>query len=367
MQGNHATVLIAKLQKIGILMMFATDSVYHDGERAIQALAGRQAEAQALGGMIAPRLSFPSAKFLSSQSFAIASSVDSANRVWASLLTGPPGFLEVLSAQSLYIHCDVPPHLPLSESIKATASPIASLGLVVIDLATRARLRLNGTVTERSASGISLELRQVYFNCPMYIQRRALKSLDSSLGGNSSPAEPSVAATRSTQLSYHQSQLISQADTFFIASLNSASSDADASHRGGFPGFVKVISSNAIAFPDYSGNNMFNTLGNIYVNPQVGLIFINFEESSTLQITGRAKILWDTEIVSSFLGAERVILLRIDQVLESSENGSMQWEFVDYSPYNPSSPAAKLSHESEQFVPPLSEEVIEKMLRSFSP
>jgi uncharacterized protein len=361
MEGNHAPVLMAKLQKIGMLMMFATDDVYHDGERAIQALAGRRAEAQALGGMIAPRLSFSSAKFLGSQSFAIASSVDSADRVWASLLTGPPGFLEVLSAQSIYIHCDISPHLPLSESIKATASSTASLGLVVIDLATRARLRLNGTVTESSARGISLELRQVYFNCPMYIQRRALKSLDSS------PAEISVATTMSTRLSYQQSQLISQADTFFIASLNSESSDADASHRGGFPGFVKVIRSNTIAFPDYSGNNMFNTLGNIYVNPQVGLIFINFEEGSTLQITGRAKILWDTEIVSSFLGAERVVLLRVDQVLENSENGSMQWEFVDYSPYNPAFPAAKLSYESEQFVPPLSEEVIEKMLRNFAP
>lgn len=333
------------------------EDIYHAGEKAVQEIAGRQLEAEALSRMIAPTLSFPSAKFLSGQSFAIASSVDSVGKVWASLLTGAPGFIEVLTAQNVFIHFSMIPDSPLAESLES----VAALGLLVIDPANRTRLRLNGKCTQSSPAGIALDLRQVYFNCPMYIQRRSLQSLEAS------PKEDSVVTTMTDKLSQQQFQWISQADTFFIASLNPNSSDADASHRGGFPGFVKVINSNTVAFPDYSGNNMFNTLGNIYVNPQVGLIFVDFDQGSTLQITGRAKILWDKEVANSFLGAERVVLIRIERVLENCASGSMHWNFIDYSPYNPALRSAEVSHESEELVPPLSERTIQKMLSSFEP
>lgn len=331
------------------------DDIYHVGEKAVQEIAGRQLEAAALSRMIAPTLSSPSARFLSGQSFAIVSSVDSIGRVWASLLTGTPGFIEVLTAQRVFIHFPMIPDSPLAKSLKFAAA----LGLLVIDPANRTRLRLNGKCTQSSPTGISLELRQVYFNCPKYIQRRSLQSLEAN------PKDDSVGMTMTNMLSHQQSQWISQADTFFIASLNSNSSDADASHRGGFPGFVKVINSSTIAFPDYSGNSMFNTLGNIHVNPQTGLIFVDFDGGSTLQITGKAKILWDREVVSLFLGAERVILIRVEHVLESSANSSMHWNFIDYSPYNPALKNAEAPHESEKIVPPLNEKIVQKMLRSF--
>lgn len=330
------------------------EDVYHAGEKAVQKMAGRQLEAEALSRMIAPTLSVPSARFLSGQSFVIASSVDSVGRVWASLLTGAPGFIEVVTAQNVFIHFPIIPASPLAESLEF----VAALGLLVIDPANRTRLRLNGKCNQSSLTGIDLELQQVYFNCPMYIQRRSLQSLEAS------PKEDSGVLTMTDRLSHQQSQWISQADTFFIASLNLNSSDADASHRGGFPGFVKVINPNTIAFPDYSGNSMFNTLGNIHVNPQTGLIFVDFDEGSTLQITGKAKILWDREVVSLFLGAERVILIRVEHVLESSANGSMHWSFIDYSPYNPALQNAEVPHESEKIVPLLSEKIIQKMLSS---
>lgn len=332
------------------------NDVYHHGEKAIQSLAGKQLEAQSLSGVIAPALSRPSARFLVSQSFAITSSVDSGNNVWASLVIGFPGFIEILDAQSVRINFSVVPDSPLSKSIE----PAVPLGLVVIDLANRTRLRLNGFVSKSSATELTLELRQVYFNCPMYIQRRSLQSLVPGQEG-SFPA-----MTTGNEVSPQQSQWISQSDTFFVASLNSESSDADASHRGGFPGFVKVLDSRTIAFPDYSGNNMFNTLGNIHVNPKVGLIFVDFDKGSTLQLTGQAKILWEEDITSAFLGAQRVILFHLDQVVESSERDSINFEFIDYSPYNPSLPAANPPCKSEQLVPPLSDEIIQKMLEKFS-
>ena len=98
------------------------NDVYHRGEKAIQDLADKQIEAQSLSGVIAPALSSPSARFLISQSFAIASSVDSGNKVWASLITGLPGFIEVLTAQTVRIKFSVAPDSPLSKSIEPTAS-----------------------------------------------------------------------------------------------------------------------------------------------------------------------------------------------------------------------------------------------------
>ncbi|MGR5960328.1 pyridoxamine 5'-phosphate oxidase family protein [Bacillus cereus] len=69
-----------------------------------------------------------------------------------------------------------------------------------------------------------------------------------------------------------QQNWISESDTFIIASASSEGK-MDISHRGGMPGFVHVINEKTIIFPDYSGNMLFNTLGNIVQNPNVGLLF----------------------------------------------------------------------------------------------
>jgi len=89
-------------------------------------------------------------------------------------------------------------------------------------------------------------------------------------------------------------------------------------------------------FPDYAGNNMFNTLGNISINPQAGLLFSDFERGNTLQVTGKASIIWDTECLKEFAGAERLVEFQIDRVIEITDASSLGWRFVEYSPFNPS-------------------------------
>ncbi|WP_221469511.1 pyridoxamine 5'-phosphate oxidase family protein [Cohnella nanjingensis] len=66
-------------------------------------------------------------------------------------------------------------------------------------------------------------------------------------------------------------------------------------HRGGSPGFVRGAGDRELVFPDYFGNSMFNTLGNLHVNPRSGLPFIDFEPGGTLQLTGEAEVLWGEE------------------------------------------------------------------------
>ena len=86
--------------------------------------------------------------------------------------------------------------------------------------------------------------------------------------------------------------LIRGADTFFIASGNPDGS-LDASHRGGEPGFVSILEDGTLEVPDYPGNHMYNTLGNLEVNPRAGLVFLDFTSGRTLQLTGTAEVVWE--------------------------------------------------------------------------
>ena len=106
------------------------------------------------------------------------------------------------------------------------------------------------------------------------------------------------------------SALVARADTFFIASQFSEgggdwTEGIDVSHRGGPPGFVLVAHETALLFPDYSGNCMFNTLGNLLINPRCGLLFVDFDSGDTLQLTGEAEILMGPEHTERFPGARR--------------------------------------------------------------
>ena len=112
-------------------------------------------------------------------------------------------------------------------------------------------------------------------------------------------------------------RIISDADTFFIASgyqgaKESPSSGADVSHRGGQPGFVE-IEGNQLIFPDYRGNNHFNTLGNLIKNPKAGLTFLDFKNSSILYLTGQAFIDFELNSIYASQGAERVIRFRCEE------------------------------------------------------
>lgn len=128
-------------------------------------------------------------------------------------------------------------------------------------------------------------------------------------------------------------QWIGQADTFFIASYH-PDSGADASHRGGFGGFVQVLDAQTLVWPEYNGNGMFNTLGNIVENPRVGLLFIDFDRGGTLQLTGSATIVWEEERVAAFPRAERLVAFKLHQALKSAHAGMLRWRFMNYSPDN---------------------------------
>ena len=249
--------------------------VFHGGERELQRLAGVRERARAVAAGIGDHVWPGARRFLAEKRLAIASSVDARGRVWASLLAGPPGFLSTVDERTLRIVADPVHGDPLADNLAAEGP----LGLLVIDLRTRQRMRFNGR-GRLTTYGIVLAVEQAYGNCPKYIQPREPQP--------DVPARPGPVKVRRS-LSRRQRAWIESADTLFIASRH-PEAGADASHRGGSSGFVRTLGPTRLTFPDYPGNAMFNTLGNLRSCPAAGLMLVDFASGRVLQLSGRASV-----------------------------------------------------------------------------
>jgi hypothetical protein len=95
-----------------------------------------------------------------------------------------------------------------------------------------------------------------------------------------------------------------------------------------------------LLFPDYPGNHMFNTLGNIFSNPRTGVLVPDFQAGSALALSGRARILWDDPRMKHFEGAQRLVEFDIERVIEVREATRLRFEFEGYSPRLPGKHAA---------------------------
>jgi predicted pyridoxine 5'-phosphate oxidase superfamily flavin-nucleotide-binding protein len=263
-----------------------------------------------VGRGIRPGLPRGTDRFLARQRLAVASSLDARGRVWASLLTGPPGFIQAIDTQLLRLAARPALGDPLADDLGARSE----LGLLILDPTTRQRMRFNGRGMLRE-DGLFLLVEQAYGNCQKYIQLRQPER----------DAETGVAEPGRIQaaLDERQRSTVAHADTFFIASFH-PQGGADASHRGGRPGFVRVLGHDRLAFDDYPGNGMFNTLGNLAGHPQAGLLFLDFEIGDVLQLTGRARVEADFSTV-----------VEIDEVRETRGASPLRYRLVEPSPSNP--------------------------------
>jgi predicted pyridoxine 5'-phosphate oxidase superfamily flavin-nucleotide-binding protein len=135
---------------------------------------------------------------------------------------------------------------------------------------------------------------------------------------------------------------VAAADTFVIATA-ARDGSADASHRGGSPGFVTVHGDRRLSFPDYAGNSMFLTLGNLAANPRAGLLFIDWETGDTLQLSGRAAVDWSPSRAAAIPGAERVVDLEVERVIATRGALPLHWVLEERSRFNPPAPAGILA------------------------
>jgi predicted pyridoxine 5'-phosphate oxidase superfamily flavin-nucleotide-binding protein len=283
--------------------------LFHAGELAVQQRAGTRA----LVDGFAPRMLRDEMPLQHQQFFAqlptlFVGSLDALRRPWASVLAGAPGFIDAQDARHLRIRAPRDAADPLSRHL-AVGDPIGLLGL---EPHTRRRNRLNGTVTQLDARHIDVQVDQSFGNCPQYIQAREPQRVEAA----ALPGRPEGAV-----LSAEAAALVQAADTLFIASAsphargNAGADGVDVSHRGGRPGFVRIDTidgHSVLTVPDFRGNRLFNTLGNIAAHPHAGLLFIDYERGDVLQLTGDAELVWDGPELAAFEGAQRLLRLRVE-------------------------------------------------------
>lgn len=299
---------------------------FHAGEKAVQIRADEVRMAERNVVVIADTIIGGAKPFIEKQFMVVLASVDTHGAVWSSVLYGQPGFMHADDATTVQIEMRSDTR-DLTDPFWTNIRHDATVGMLFIELGSRRRYRINGQVQRIDDAGLTIAVQEAYPNCPKYIQKRHLRHMGE------------VAAHHQLQtgmrISHEIASLIRHADTFFVASIN-AGTGADASHRGGERGFVQITNDHTLRVPDFSGNSLFNTLGNIEANPNAGICIPDFEGQQLLQLTGRARILWDQEDTDNLTGGtHRFWEFEVDQWRLRPVPHHLDWEYLDASPYNP--------------------------------
>lgn len=302
-------------------------SPFHEGELEVQFLAGESQIAERNGVIIADRITGGARPFLQQQSMVVFASQDRGHHLWSSIVFGRPGFMR--SEDGYAVDFDLSKvALQGKDPFWANIEVNSSAGMLAIDLATRRRIRINGLLSRPQENSLRLGVREAYPNCPKYITRRQLRTVTTEL------TESFPTTTGAALGSDHQGTL-TRADVLFVATAH-PTRGADASHRGGPPGFIEVLDDRTLRILDYSGNSMFNTLGNLRVNARAGIIVPDFERGRTLQLTGTAETLWNQDDPADRTGGtHRFLAFRVTHWLELPLPAGVKTEFLDHSPYNP--------------------------------
>lgn len=124
---------------------------------------------------------------------------------------------------------------------------------------------------------------------------------------------------------------IARCSMLFVATAD-ASAAPDCSYKGGVPGFVRVLDGRTLAIPDYDGNGMYRSWGNVLVNPQVGLLFIDFETPKRLRVNGRASV---EAADGSMEGAVFTIRVAVERIFPNCPRNLHPMQMASLSEHSP--------------------------------
>ncbi|KAF1042026.1 MAG: hypothetical protein GAK35_02955 [Herbaspirillum frisingense] len=301
-------------------------SSFHSGERDVQHSAGEASIADRNAVMVSDTVIGGARPFIAKQFMAVFGSIDDDGRPWASLVFGKPGFVSTADGSAISVN--------VAREERDQADPLwrniarnRDVGMLFIELGSRRRYRVNGRIERFDADGAEVAIREAYPNCPRYIQRRQLRVM----------GEPSlpVQAARGTVLRGMVEEIVRRADTLFVASRH-AETGADASHRGGGAGFVHIVDETTLRIPDFNGNSLFNTFGNVRLDPRAGLCIPDFASGRMLQLTGTASVLWNQDDPGNETGGTgRYLQFKVDEWILRDTLQPLEWEYLDASPFNP--------------------------------
>src|SRR5437879_4269478 len=131
-------------------------------------------------------------------------------------------------------------------------------------------------------------------------------------------------------------------DMFFLATAD-AEGRPQCSYKGGDPGFVRVLDERTVAFPNYDGNGMYLSMGNLLANPQVGMLFIDFVSvrPSRLRLNGIASVDEQDELLAHYPGAQFIVRVEASQVFPNCPRYIHRMALVERSRFVP-----RVSHET---------------------
>lgn len=247
--------------------------------------------------------------FFTDQRFVILGALDDTGHPQPFLRAGSQGFMTSPAPTELVIASNPQPFEP-EHLCLGSGDKISVLG---IEFETRRRNRMNGTVIENNNGRMRIAVDQSFGNCPRYIH----------VGDDVRFAEARAEVTEGTVLTAHDIAHITAADMFFIASRApqmgaDPRAGVDVNHRGGRPGFLKILNEQTLIFPDYNGNNFFNTIGNIMLDARVALLLPDFKNGDALSFAGRAEIMMDADANAANYGATRMVKVILDHIRRAS-------------------------------------------------
>ena len=312
--------------------------VFHAGESALQERAGVRDRVEAFGRrMLRDHMPEQHRELFAALPTLLVGSLDAQRWPWASMLIGRPGFISAPDDRHLHVAAAPGFGDPLHGQL-AVGMPLGLLGL---EPQTRRRNRMNGTVTAIDATGFSVQVEQSFGNCPQYIQAREPDWVDEP----EAFGLPRAVTAEAGLLSLPAQRLVARSDTLFVASAapqargHGGADGVDVSHRGGKPGFVRHTAEGAgaaprsvLTIPDFRGNFLFQTLGNIAAWPRAGLLFADPDSGDMLQLTGSAEVIWDGPQVEAFAGAQRLLRVRVEQGWWMAAALPLRWSAPQYAP-----------------------------------
>ena len=276
--------------------------------------------------------------------------LDDQGRPWTSLWGGEAGFARSLGQSVIGLRTAVDGEHDLvlrlltparEETTDFTALKGKPLSALAIDLATRSRLKISGQlmagVVEKAGRGEKVEKAaeaQIVFavehslgNCPKYLNIKQI-----------TPAVPSSKLSVETlPLSKKALDLIARADLFFVTSHYHGTLGTN--NRGGPPGFVRVLQNDSAAvvlvYPEYSGNRLYQTLGNLRIHPQAGIIIPDFETGDALYFTCNTEIIVGKGALDLLPRSNMVVKLTLTDVRLVTSGLAFRGKYGTPSPYNP--------------------------------
>lgn len=141
-------------------------------------------------------------------------------------------------------------------------------------------------------------------------------------------------ATMHAEFTDNDRAFIARMPMFFLAT-SDAAGNLDCSYKGGDPGFVRVTGTSTLAFPNYDGNGMFMSLGNISEHARVGLLFIDFERQSRMRVNGTARVSFDDPLLEEYPEATAIVHVTAEQIFPNCPRYIHKMELVERSVFVP--------------------------------